>query len=317
MNSAFWKMMFGEVATREYYAVRIDGGIREKVYLTGGAGMPVLDISSTHWILCLYPVVIGVWAEKGRVKDLNAAITYHAYFRDGACESGQDPAKDAFAMLRLDILDIIPKENGSLFLFRAFSQRIDHSSWIKERILYSKFYKKSGSTFRNMMCFAAAFSYPRRVRIVSFRDGDHYNIFPMDLLGNIAGTDGFVFGLRHTNPSLARMIATKKVVVAEAPFGYKSLIYQLARNHGVSPPPVDQLPFGVVASARLGFWLPDWVEHYREIQIDKTIDLGSHMLLSGTCTGEYDLAPSSPGLYHIHALRFLRWRSLGVGYPEA
>jgi hypothetical protein len=166
------------------------------------------------------------------------------------------------------------------------------------------------------MAVAAAYTYPRRVRIISFRfDDDNNYIFPMDLLADIRPARRYLLGMRQSNQVLKRIMEAGRIVVAEAPAGYKKVIYGLGRNHSAAPPPVDQLPFGVVASRRWGYYLPDWVESYKEITIGKTLDLGSHMLLCGEWDEEVVLRPATPRLHHIHFLYFLYAKGGRLGYP--
>lgn len=95
------------------------------------------------------------------------------------------------------------------------------------------------------------------------------------------------------------------MVVAEISFHHKETIYQLGSHHSAGPPPVDLLPFKVFPTEKFGFYLPEWVDSYKEITIDKTINLGSHMLLFGVVTNECTVKKSSGNLFHIHYLLYL------------
>jgi hypothetical protein len=66
---------------------------------------------------------------------------------------------------------------------------------------------------------------------------------------------------------------------------------------------------------QFGYYLPEWVESYKEVTIGKIADLGSHMLLSGQWTEEVLLKPSTPHLHHIHFLHFLYLKATGKTYP--
>jgi hypothetical protein len=320
MKALFRKFLLGDAAIKEYATVGIDGSIREKVYLRCGEDEP-LDISLSHWVLCLDPLVFGVWLEKdqynpdGKQYPLDGKASCSMYFRDEPLRPGGELDRGALASLQLDPVDKIGEEKGSLFLFRLSAAKIRHISFFKTRLIYSKFYKKPGLTFFKLKTFVAAYSYPRRVRIISFREEGYFNIFPMDLLGDIPQAGRFVFGLRHTNTALARIIAAKKIVVSEAPFAQKDTIYKLGSHHSASPPSIGELPFGVIPSSQFGFWVPEWVESYKEIKILRTIDLGSHMLMWGEPVGETRIRPDTPHLYHIHFLLYLQQKAKGFSYP--
>jgi hypothetical protein len=315
MTGLFRKLVFGETVIREYATVKIGDGIQEQVYLQGAAGGPVLDVSAFHWVFCLDPLVFGVWMEKGAMGSIDGSASCRLIFRDKSLRSGDNPEKGALAVALLDPVDQIEESKGFLFLLRLRSCEVHHISSFKTRLLYSKYYKKPGLSYDRLISFATAYTYPRRVRVVSFRGEDYYNIFPMDLVGDISQAGRYAFGLRHTNLALSRIIGAKKIVVSEVSFAKKEVIYQLGSHHGTNPPPIDKLPFGVLTSPAFGFWIPDWADSCKEIRILRTIDLGSHMLLWGEPVGETVVGPASEHLYHIHFLQYLHQKQNGSAYP--
>ena len=58
MKSLFRKILFGDTEIREYSTVTIAGEIKEHVFLKSGKF--TIDISKTHWVLCLEPIVFGL-----------------------------------------------------------------------------------------------------------------------------------------------------------------------------------------------------------------------------------------------------------------
>ncbi|MDP4148566.1 MAG: hypothetical protein Q8927_07270 [Bacteroidota bacterium] len=316
MKELFRKILFGEALIREYATVRIGEEIRERVYLRKNAGDAPRDVSRTHWVLCLDPLVFGIWTET-TPDNVGDGISHWLYFRDGPCKPGEDPERQAVAVAELEFMDRIEEAGGCLLLFRLVSCRVHHIAAFKTRLLYSKYYRKPGLSFDKLKAFATAYSYPRKVRLVSFRGENYYNIFPMDLLGDIPRAGRFVFGLRHSNVALSRIIAEKKIVVSEVPSGSKEMIYQLGSHHSSVPPPVAELPFAVIPSPAFGFWVPAWAESCKEIRILRTMDLGSHMLMWGEPVGELLLNPVSDHLHHIHFLMYLHQLKKRSGYLPA
>lgn len=319
IGALFGKMLSGESVIREFSTVGIDDNIREKVYLRAGRpGDRLLDVSGNQWLLGLDPRVIGVWIEKEEDKRLlEETATCMLYFRDSEPAGGLNPGKNALAVVKLALSDAIRENNGTLFLYRVSATEIHHINILKARLLYWKFYRKPGVDFERLKAVAAAYTYPRRVRIISFKLGDDYNyIFPMDLLGDLRGPKRYLLGMRHSNTVLTRIMDVRKIVVSEVPAEYKWQIYKLGRNHSADPPPVDQLPFGVRPTREFGFLIPDWAESYKEIHVRKTLDLGSHMLLWGEWSADVILKQSTPRLHHIHFLHFLHQKSHNAdGYP--
>jgi len=317
IGAAFGKLLTGERIIREFLTVGIEDYhlVREKVYLQVGDN--VLDVSGIQWLLSLDPPVIGIWVEDEAAASLfGPGREYRLFFRDSAPSAEGDPERNALSVLKVEYADQLAEADGTLFLLRVCSTTIHHISPIRARLLFEKFYKKPGLRFERLKTIAAAYSYPRRVRIISFQLEGNYNyIFPMDLLADIRSCGRFLFGMRHSNQVLKRIVDVKKIVVAEAPASNKGTIYKLGRNHSASPPSLEEYPFGLIRTRQFGYYLPDWVESYKEVTIGRVADLGSHMLLSGQWSEEVLLKPNTPHLHHIHFLHFLYLKGRGKTYP--
>ncbi len=303
MMSFLKKMIYKNIVITEYSGITVDREIYEKVFLE--AKDKLLEISTCHWVLCLEPVIFGVWLKKGEPpfdpddQDLKMII--------------RDPEK-TLAKVKLKVFSKMEEEEGSLYLMKYEEGNIYHTNFAEARFLFSRYYRKPGHSFKKFKALVTAYSYPRRVRIISFKEGGHFNIFPMDLLAPIPGSNKFVFGLRHTNRTLAKIIETGKIVVSEVSFEHKDEIYKLGKHHSTSPPSLDLLPFTTSPSKMFGFPVPAWASSYKEIRIVKTINLGSHMLMWGETAQEEKIKEPSPGFYHIHFLLFLHQERKGRHY---
>ena len=317
IGAAFGRLLTGERIIREFLTVGIEDYhlVREKVYLQ--VGESVLEVSGNQWLLSLDPPVIGIWVEEKAAMSLfGPGKEYRLYFRDCAPDDEGGARRNALSVLKVEFADQLSESDGTLFLLRVCSTAIYHISAIRARLLFEKFYKKPGVGFERLKTIAAAYTYPRRVRIISFQLEGNYNyIFPMDLLADIRSSGRFLFGMRHSNQVLKRIVDVKKIVVAEAPASYKGTIYKLGRNHSASPPSLEEYPFGLIRTRQFGYYLPDWVESYKEVRIGRIADLGSHMLLCGQWTEEVLLKPATPHLHHIHFLHFLYLKGIGKPYP--
>jgi hypothetical protein len=310
LGALYARLLTGERVIRDFMTVGADDQLQEKAYLA--ADGRIWDVSGNQWLLSLDPRVIGIWA----TEDLGGRSSYSLYLRDTEPGEGGGPTQNALAVMNLEYSDRIVEGNGTLFLFRVISTVIHHIDPLRARLLYQKFYKKPGVDYERLKAVAAAYTYPRRVRIISFRFNEENNyIFPMDLLADIRPVRRYLLGMRHSNQVLKQIMDVGRIVVAEAPAGYKQVMYKLGRNHSAAPPPLDRLPFGVVPTQQWGFYLPEWVESYKEIRIGKTCDLGSHMLLCGEWTEDVILKPATPRLHHIHFLYFLRQKAGRLPYP--
>lgn len=307
-------MLIGDNVITEYATITVPDGIQEKVYLEVNGQL--IHVSHLHWLLCIEPVIFGIWIENEVHKAaINNASTCKLYFSTGNQESKGTMTEPMEAELSFTRTQSIEEATGTLFLLKLEESHIHQLNAVKRYLIYRRYYKKNGLNFRQFKAFVAAYSYPRRIRVISFRQDDYFNIFPMDLLGDISGCNRYVFGLRHSNIALNKIIDTGKLVVAEAPFAQKEAIYRLGAHHSANPPALHTLPFKTIESKDHGFYIPDWAQSYREINILKTINLGSHMLLWGASSEEQALQPPASNLYLVHFLHHLYQQSRECAYP--
>jgi len=314
MKALIRKLLIGDNAISEYVTVTEQENIRPKVFLE--VGHVSLDVSSYHWLLCIEPVIMGVWIDRHTIPTPTGDHQpYNIYFYEDA--SGTGEKKDVLAVLTLSLFDVIEEDNGTLLLLKVVKSDIRHLNAFKRYLLFRRYYKKEGLTFSSFKSFVAAYSYPRRIRLVSFRRGDDYfNIFPMDLVGDISMHNRYVFGLRHSNIALPQIMETRKLVVIETPYEYKDTIYKLSKHHSASPPSKDSLPFETISTSDWQFYVPTWAEGYKEISIRQTIDMGSHVLLWGEPIHEAMMAPRRGHLFLEHFLYYLEQKNKGVSHKK-
>jgi hypothetical protein len=309
MKKFLRNILFGNIPVTEYSTITVPDGINEKVSLE--AGNKTIDISAVHWLLCLDPVVFGIWLiRKDDIISFSKKSEYRMHFK--ASEKETDPV----ASLRLDFFNQLEEPDGTLILLRLREASIHHIHFIRNRLIFYRYYKKPEQDFLKLKSFSAAYSYPRRVRLISYRDGSWFNIFPMDLVGDIPESPRYVFGLRHTNTTLARIIEAKKLVVSEVPYEYKDIIYRLGKQHRQQLAGTV-LPFDLIHTEFFDFPVPEWVNSYKEIRVTDTMNLGSHMLLWGEEVNEKILNKPSGHLFHIHFLHYLHLVRKGRPYPLA
>ena len=316
MKSAVKKILFGDTEVTEYSKITIPGEPHERVYLELAGQMT--DVSQNHWILCIEPIIFGAWVPNEALnRPSEGKAGYRIYFCDAAGHDTGNIKRNAVAVASLELFSHIEEQGGTLLLLQLAKSSIHHFNFITTQLLFSRYYKKEGMPFARFKSFVTAYSYPRRIRLVSFRQDNYYNMFPMDLLGDISHSNRYVFGLRHTNVTLGRIMETGRLAVAEIPFECKDTVYQLAKHHSSSPPSIDSLPFGTVESNHFGVYIPNWAVSYKEIKILQTINLGSHMLMWGEPVNETVLNGPAQHLFLLHFLQYFHQKGKGVAYPLA
>lgn len=301
MKRAVNKLLFGSVDIKEFICIGSrEEDIKEKVYLK--AEYLFLDISERQWLLCLEPMIFGVWI----TDQYQRSILKQSQFYKLLITTSEDEKTTGgcFVELSLDFFSAIEEDDGMLFLLKVVSSKTFFTDYIRTLSVTARFALKPEQTFLNARYLSGAYAYPRKVYLVSFRQGNYYNFFPMDLLGEVSANDRFVFGLRHTNKSLAGILETRKLVLCEVCAEHKNYLFDLGKHHSSDPPVIDQLPYSVIRTERYEFFVPEWVKGYREISIIKTMNLGRQMLLWGKMEHRVDPI-NSEKLYHIHFLRFL------------
>lgn len=302
----------GDTSFSEFTKITTPDDLRQRAWIE--AGNQMYDISNQHWLVCIQPIVFAIWVEDIAMQvQIQSQEKTHVYF-GGKPDPHANKMHDHEAEIILSVVDRFREANGVLFLMKLTDSGIRHTSLIKRRLIFFRYYKKDGLTYSRFKSYVSAYSFPRRIRIVSFRDHDYYNIFPMDLLGGIPGTNKWVFGLRHSNKALSRIIATGKIVVCEVPYQYKEKIYSLGNNHSVNPPAIDKLDLEVSQTLNFKFHIPIWADSYQEVIIRKSVNLGSHMLLCGESVSETKIRPASEHLFLVHFLHYLEQKNRGSEY---
>jgi flavin reductase (DIM6/NTAB) family NADH-FMN oxidoreductase RutF len=142
---------------------------------------------------------------------------------------------------------------------------------------------------------------PRPVSLVTVVDGDHANIFPMDLIGP-TDSSWFSMALRLSSPAVALMRRSRRLAVAAIPLSYKAIAYELGKHH--TRPSIDwaTLPFRTVLSPEYRLPVPEASIGVREVQVEECHPIGSHMLFITSVTKESALnaAPATQQLFHVH-----------------
>lgn len=116
---------------------------------------------------------------------------------------------------------------------------------------------------------------PRPVVLVSVDDGEHSNLFPMDLIGPIS-TEHFTLALRSTSQSIPAMKSARKVALTDVAARDYALAYQLGAHHKNVKVAWDQLPFKIQRSRNFSLPCPQSAQRIREAEILDFDTIGSH-----------------------------------------
>jgi flavin reductase (DIM6/NTAB) family NADH-FMN oxidoreductase RutF len=156
---------------------------------------------------------------------------------------------------------------------------------------------------------------PRPVVLVSVDDGNHSNLFPMDLIGPVSA-DRFTLALRSTSPSIATMQSARRVALADVPARDYATAYKLGVHHKNVKVEWDRLPFEIQRSRLFSLPVPSIALRVREIQILDFDIIGSHTLFVTQVASEYSTGNAAQ-FFHTSGI-YQHFRSCnGRPFPSA
>lgn len=284
LKAVLKKILFNVNNPTAFPAVQIATGTMKERFLLK-MGEVIEDVSDRHSIVCHNPFCIAVWMPKGHQvqKECEALVT-------------SDDRHDA--RLGLSVLHRIPEGENELIVFEATNAENFQLSKLRQALI-RRYFKNKNSVLEDKF-YAAAYSFPRRVIAVSFKDGDYYNIFPMDFQCFLKERNMYVLGLRTTNVTLNRIIEKKRVVIGDTDQAEVKILYALGNHHSSAPPSLDKLPFSVIESEQFGFPVPSFCAEYKEIELISNFKIGTHMMLIGKVVNEKALRLWTSSVYHTH-----------------
>lgn len=295
------KMIYGDLKVSAFVVTRLfDHEIKESVFLTNGTSS--IDITKRHSMICLDPFCVAVWLLPEQFNSIDPA-TVDILFKKG---------KNLKAKLSLSLIEKIEEDNATLLLYRANQASCYQLNAFSRFVTLFRFLKNKTTTYRQRKFIAALYSYPRKIIVVSYKEDNYCNIFPMDIQGYIPDSNLYILGLRTTNLTLGKILSTKKLVISDTNRADIKTIYSLGKHGSSAPPPIESFPFAVSNSEQFNFPVPDFSSSYKEMEIIEHRELGYHMLLLGRIINAKDTLPEPSLLYHVHILEFMQ-----SGYPNA
>ena len=276
--------------------------ITEKVHLQISNDPGKYEISSQQWIVCQDPFIIAIW-HSGESNFQNIDSGYLTVLHKNKI----------VGKIGLKSVQDIPFETGHLMLMESVFAVSYHLNFLTRNLmLYYLRCRWNKEQAKNINNFCAAYSYPRKVVLISFLSGGHFNIFPMDFHGYIPQCHGYLLGLRKTNYTIEKILEQRRILVCEVPASKKDIIYQLGKHHGKNPPSADSLPFAFNSSKEFRFPYPEFTLAYFEVQLTHTKPLGTHILLMGKVINYMKNHQPEGQLYHIHTIHHLHAKNKTV-----
>lgn len=284
----------------QFACVRIaTGQVMERMILKNGKRE--FDITNRNSIVCQTPMHIAVSFRHDQ------SISFDSdHFEVSVIKGNQ-----TLSTTKLTLVHEIKADLASIFLFKTLDGNCYQSNTLFQNLMFRRFKNPHKHTHLEKRIQAALYSYPRNIIVVSFKDQEYYNIFPMDFQCYLPDDDLHIFGLRTTNITLEKILSEKKMVVSDPSAADIKTIYFLGSHNSKIPPRIEDLPFGIIESGQFKFPVPDFASSYKEIEIITNQLLGSHMFFVGRVINKKEIREKTPSLCHLHFFQYLR-----SGYKE-
>jgi flavin reductase (DIM6/NTAB) family NADH-FMN oxidoreductase RutF len=156
---------------------------------------------------------------------------------------------------------------------------------------------------------------PRPVVIVSVDDGQHSNLFPMDLIGPVS-PERFALALRSTSQSVPTMKSARRIAISDVPAPDYKIAYKLGVHHKNVQVDWDHLPFKLQRSHEFQLRCPQSTPRIREIEILDFDTIGSHTVFISRVASE-QAAGADALFFHTSGI-YQHYRSRnGRPFPSA
>jgi flavin reductase (DIM6/NTAB) family NADH-FMN oxidoreductase RutF len=293
MSLPIKRFFFKDDTIRTFHITRLtEEQIEEKVFLQKDKHH--IDISKSHGMICLDPFCMAVWLPAEQLNLLDPQTVKIQFIKNGKLN----------ASIKVSLIEKIGTEHGVLLLYKIEKIKNYQLGPLHRLVLFGYLLRSKKNTYHHREVISALYSYPRSIIIVSYRDVDYYNIFPMDIHAYIREEGLYILGLRTTNVTLDKILAAGKVVVCDTDSVDIKTVYDLGKHSSASPTPMNELPFGTTDSELFGFPVPDFVGSYKEIEIIQHKKMGYHMLMVGKVVNTKVIRPNPSSLYHVSFLEF-------------
>jgi flavin reductase (DIM6/NTAB) family NADH-FMN oxidoreductase RutF len=297
--------------------------ISEKVFLKISENTEAIDISYVHTPLCLNPLLVGILnknsfdVEKIENFVLNIVRTNSTEYGNQFIQSKLNAKVKLSYFKSINITEDISVE---LFTVQK-STLLQSTRFQRNRYTLSLYFHYLKSRKRNSISFlnnlAALYSFPRKVILNIIRTSSHFNIFPMDLVCELPEEALVILGLNINNRSVDEIINTKKMLIVEPKHSSKEIVYGFAGNHRKEMIESDFIGKYKYESEKFYFPVPDFTCSYKEICLEKYVQLGSHYLFVCKIVGKKNIAENNPLLYHISTLHYWDLLQQNDFYPIA
>lgn len=296
------RILFGPADFRQQRVLGLTDPQQEVQVWLHGFGDP-LDVTDRHVIASAQPLTIG--------------IPLHDRWHDSVWIRHRPVLKfreRGGAGRLLGEIGLRPVASGQLSLFEVCRSTNYCASKLQlwRRRLAAQYERlKTGVQLSSLegRCLSTFYICPRPVALVSVMDGDHGNIFPMDLIGPV-GARKFSLALHKSRQGVALMEHSRRVAVSSVPVDQTSVAYGLGKNHRQARIDWTELPFDTAPSPAFRLPVPRFALRVRELEIISVQSVGDYKHFLADTVEDQSWADGLQ-LHFVHGF-YDAWRSSGT-----
>jgi len=275
-------------------------------------GLPAgpVDVSGDHCPVSLRPFVLGVRLDAKQLADpTGSALPLWLDMFPPGTETAP------LASLALRAVGALPLQTGSLHLFevKRTSNRCVPPPTLWRRYLLAWQHARTSARRGDALCMSAHdlralnayYIAARPVFLVGAGHEEQVNLFPMDLVARLS-SDEYLLALRATSPNVALMENSGHIAMSSGPAELLNFVYALGRQHRQATLDLSTLPVAISRSPLFGLPVLEHAELVRELTVQRTERIGSHVLFITQIeseTGRADRQLAHMSLMYIEWLR--------------
>lgn len=275
------------------------------------ANKVIKDITNHHLFTGYSPLIFALppFNEINLSQAENITISFtEAAFRPNETLS----KKDVLATLHLKKMHHKFADHNTIYFYRGIEAEHRFSNSFHQFIIQlgnNLFNRKPGNVFLPGNLYKqvqVAYAVPRKISLITIKQGILFNLFPTDLHGQI-DEGHYLISLRRGGKAAQQVETTKKIIISEIDSAFYKTAYSLGKNHMQELKSRDQFPFSSDLSEILGIALPQSVLCYRELELFDSSDHGIHRLFLFKIIRSRQIENKPATLSHIHNV-YATWR---------
>lgn len=280
------------------------------VYLVS-ANKVIKDITNHHLFTGYSPLIFAlpsfIEINLSQVENITISFTQTTFRQNEILGK-----RDVLATLHFKKMENKFAGTNTIYFYKGIQAEHRFSNTFHQFIIQlgnNLFNKKQGNVFLPGNLYKqvqVAYAVPRKISLITIKQGILFNLFPTDLHGQI-DEGHYLISLRRGGKAAQQVEITKKILIAEIDSAFYKTAYSLGKNHMQELKSKDQFPFSSESSKILELALPQSALCYRELELVDSFDHSIHRLFLFKILKSRQIENKPATLSHIHNV-YATWR---------